>query len=107
MQAHRRPLLWNALDHRCMGDGFGCLDTTDGTGADTSGCQDAGSTRLDGGLCGFPDDGCLAAVAMSTSPDPGVNAYSIDRSTAMPVRQSQRAWRGPAGQLGGSLRNVR
>jgi hypothetical protein len=58
-----------------MRDGFGFLGTIDGTEADMCGCVAAGSTRLDGELYGFPAAGCPAAAAMSTSPDPGVNAY--------------------------------
>ena len=74
MLAHHRRLLWNGRDHLCMQDGFGFLGTIDGTEADMCGCVAAGSTRLDAELCGFPAAGCLAAAAMSTSPDPGVNA---------------------------------
>jgi hypothetical protein len=75
MQAHRRRLLWNGRDHLCMQDGFGFPGTIDGTEADMCGCVAAGSTRLDGELFGFPAAGFLAAAAMSTSLDPGVNAY--------------------------------
>jgi hypothetical protein len=58
-----------------MQGGFGSRDTTDGAGPDISGCLDTGSTHPVGGWCGFPAVGCLAAGAMSTSPDIGVNAY--------------------------------
>jgi hypothetical protein len=58
-----------------MQDGFGFPGTIDGTEADMCGCVAAGSTRLGGERCGFPAAGSLVAGAMSTSPDPGVDAY--------------------------------
>jgi hypothetical protein len=91
MQGHRRPLLLNGRDHLCMRDGFGCLDTTDGTGAGISGCVETGSTRLGGGLCGFPAVGCLAAGAMSTSPDLGVNALNCSASAFTRDRHAHEA----------------
>jgi hypothetical protein len=75
MQAHHRRLLWNDRDHLCMRDGFGFPGIIGGTEADMCGYVAAGSTRLDGELCGFPAGGSLAAGAMSTSPGTGVNAY--------------------------------
>ena len=58
-----------------MQDGYGWVDTIDGTVAVMSGCPDIGSTHLAEGWCGFPAAGFLAAGAMSGSPDIGANAY--------------------------------
>jgi hypothetical protein len=60
-----------------MRDGFGWVDFIDGTGGDTSGCPDTGSTRLAGELCGFPVAGFPSAVATFGSPDPGVSATKV------------------------------
>jgi hypothetical protein len=75
MQGRRRRLLLNDRDHLCTRAGFGLAGTTDGTVAGMSGYLDIGLTRLDGELCGSPAAGCLAAGAMSGSPERGGNAY--------------------------------
>jgi hypothetical protein len=79
MQAHHRLLLLNGRENPCMRDGFGCLGTIDSTEAGMFGCVATRSTRLGAGLCGFPAAGCLAAGDMSTSLDPGGNAYQTCR----------------------------
>jgi hypothetical protein len=73
MQAHRRRLLWNGRDHLCTPDGYGWVDTIDGTGAGMSGCPGIGSTHPGVGWCGFPAAGFLVAGVMSGSPDPGAS----------------------------------
>jgi hypothetical protein len=86
IQDHHRRLLLNGRDHLCMRDGYGWVDTIDGTGAGMSGCPDVGSTHPGGELCGFPAAGFLVAGAMSGSPDPGVSAYGPGLLPNVPVR---------------------
>ena len=74
MRARRRLLLLNVRDHLYMRDGYGCLDTTAGTGVGMSGYLDTGPTHLGLALSGFPVAGFLAAGAMSISTDIGVRA---------------------------------
>ena len=93
MQAHHRRLLLNGRDHLCMRDGFGFPGTIDSMEAGMCGCVAAGSTRLGVALCGFPAAGCPAAGAMSTSPDPGVNATDFASTSPWGRREAiSTAW---------------